>query len=320
MELVSIIIPVYEVEDYVVESVSSCISQTYKNLEIILVNDGSKDNSRNLCIEMTKTDDRIKLYDKKNGGLSDARNFGIEKASGKYLFFLDSDDLLHPECISTLVKIQRKYSAEIVSLKITRDKNFLLTDYKDNLDLNQLNRTESMKVILGDNQFGTSACSKLFLSELFESVEFPKGKLYEDLATTYKLIDKSTVCVFIEEYGYYYRVSEDSITTSTFNKQQFDLLIYSDIVENFIKCNSEYVGVEKIVISRKIRCILKILTKMTSIEYKENELFLKDYLKYLRKNYYTFLKSEYSLKHKIFGFMSAISPRLSIKILNIKKG
>lgn len=316
---VSIVIPVYQVEKFIAECIQSCINQTYANIEIILVNDGTRDSSFDICQKFADKDMRIKLFSKENGGLSDARNFGILKCTGDFIYFLDSDDWIHPECIKTLLDVQKETEAEIISLKITSK----LDDIPKNKNINKefliCDRKEALKIILSDNQWSTSACSKLFKTTLFSKIEFPKGRLYEDLGTIHKVFnDQKGMYVFIDGYGYYYRESENSITRSSFNSQQFDLLYYSDVVEKFIENNSkEILNIAK---ARKIRCILKIMTKLDVSEYEQHESYLEKYIRYLNKNIFIFLKSEYSIRHKIFAVFCWLSPKNSIKLLNLRKG
>ena len=117
-EMVSIIIPVYNVEKYIVECLESVVNQTYENLEIILVNDGSTDNSKEICLEYAQRDQRIKLYSKENGGLSSARNYGLSKVTGNYVFFLDSDDYLVTDTIENLLNMLINTNADVSSVRL----------------------------------------------------------------------------------------------------------------------------------------------------------------------------------------------------------
>ena len=119
-ELISIIVPVYKVEKYLEKCVKSILKQTYTNLEIILVDDGSPDNSGKMCDELAKVDDRIKVYHKKNGGLSDARNYGVERANGEYIGFVDSDDYIHECMYEKLYEAIKKSGTLIVECGVTR--------------------------------------------------------------------------------------------------------------------------------------------------------------------------------------------------------
>ena len=212
--LVSIIIPVYNVEKYLLACVNSVINQTYKCLEIILVDDGSTDSSGRICDECAKADSRIKVIHKVNGGLSDARNAGIDAATGDYLAFVDSDDIIHTRFIEMLYALANYLNADISSVEF---KNFY---DEETLDLEEilvgktmiLQSEEAIDKILYQNILDNSACNKLYDRRLFDGLRFPIGKLYEDLAIFYKVYERAKKVVHRREAYYFYRLRRDSIT------------------------------------------------------------------------------------------------------------
>ena len=178
--LVSIIVPVYNVEKYLSKCIEILINQTYTNIEILLINDGSTDNSKKICEQFKEKDSRIKLINKENGGLSDARNKGLQEAIGKYIAFVDSDDYVEKNYIETLYSLITKFNSEIAiadfrvikgAKKIKEDetKEYCITPEK------------AIEEMLYSDFYYISACSKLYKKELFENVEFPKGKMFEDV-------------------------------------------------------------------------------------------------------------------------------------------
>lgn len=214
-ELISIIVPVYKVEAYLPRCVDSILAQTYKNLDIILVDDGSPDNSGKICDDYAKKDDRITVIHQPNGGLSDARNAGIAKAKGAYLTFLDSDDWVPSEYIDYLYELLKETGSAIALC------NFLKTTTEV---LPQTTEPEMVTVMkndailakytdLGDDFHPqlVMACGKLFDASLFESIRFPVGKLHEDEFTTYKLFHFASQTVLSKKPLYYYWQREDSI-------------------------------------------------------------------------------------------------------------
>ena len=225
-ELISIIVPVYNVEKYLEKCIESIINQNYRNIEIILVDDGSKDNSGNICDKYAEKDSRIKVIHKKNGGLSDARNSGLEVAKGKYVGFVDSDDFIAKDMYEYLFKLMKNNDAcisvcnyekkwENISKK-NEEKNFV-KDY----DI-ALNSSEALKYIVDDKILKSYACNKLYKIELFQDVRYPLGLNMEDIATTYKLIYNSNKIVIGNEIKYYYVQRKGSILNSKKSKYYID--------------------------------------------------------------------------------------------------
>ena len=189
--LISIVVPVYKVEKFLEKCIDSIINQTYKNLEIILVDDGSPDNCGKICDEYAKKDKRIKVIHQQNGGLSAARNTGITKATGKYISFIDSDDYIEKDYIELLYTTIKQSKADIAigSHTVIYDTGTKLQ--KATGEKSILKPKEVLERILYDNNIDYSAWAKLYKIELFTNIKYPEGRLFEDAATTYKLIDIS---------------------------------------------------------------------------------------------------------------------------------
>lgn len=213
-ELISIIIPVYKVEKYLSRCIESVMAQTYRNIEILLIDDGSPDKCPEICDNYADKDPRIKVVHKKNGGLSDARNAGITLAEGKYISFLDSDDYVHPRMYQELLHILKKEEADVSFCNLNRvySEEYELNDIQDGT-LHIYSGKQAVKNILDKNLHVVSviACGKLYKKELFESIRFPVGKLHEDEFTTYKIFYKCTKVVFMDKGYYYYFQRDDGI-------------------------------------------------------------------------------------------------------------
>ena len=179
-ELISIVVPVYNVEKYIEKCVNSITNQVYNNLEIILVNDGSTDNSGKLCDSLSKLDDRIKVYHKENGGLSDARNYGVERANGTYIGFVDSDDFIDSDMYKTLYDVIKRENADVAecNMKIVYPNS--ARQYTTKKYYRVCNEIEYIKEYLVLEKIFGSVCTKLIKSEIAKTLTFPKGKLYED--------------------------------------------------------------------------------------------------------------------------------------------
>lgn len=215
MELVSVIVPIYNVEKYLERCIESIRKQSYTDIEIILVDDGSSDGSSDICDKYIEKDDRISVFHKKNGGLGDARNVGVEKAKGKYILFVDSDDRIHEKLVEETVKEAEKNQADIVIFDyIGEEMDGRLGDCFtfDFPERKVMNAEEQKNLIMNS----CSAINKLILRKtwLSKELEFPIGKHYEDLATIPKLMAQAERVVYIKEVYYYYLMREGSIMHS----------------------------------------------------------------------------------------------------------
>lgn len=220
-DLISVIIPVYKVEAYLDECISSVTGQTYKNLEIILVDDGSPDNCPAMCDVWAEKDSRIRVIHKENGGLSDARNAGIEAAAGEYIAFVDSDDWIKPQMYETMLTVLLREHADICSCNILS----CFPDHQAAWDCGEYTAGSSetfLAMLYHGTTYPVSAWSKLYRRSLWGELRFPEGKICEDAFTTYLLVDKATRIVQIPEPLYCYRIRENSIMTSAFRPARMD--------------------------------------------------------------------------------------------------
>ena len=207
-ELVSVIVPVYNVEQYLEKCIESICNQIYWNLEIILVDDGATDCSGAICDAWALKDSRIRVIHKENGGLSDARNAGIEIASGAWYMFVDSDDTITPDTIERLYEAAIAHSCEIAVCNMVRI-------YDDGATAPFYAPVSELTVWDGLQRFETlkqpSACNKLFLADLFQNVRFPKGKFYEDTFVYHILAHRARRIALTGHDGYYYLSRRESI-------------------------------------------------------------------------------------------------------------
>jgi len=236
--LISIIVPVYGVEEYLNRCVDSIVKQTYDNLEIILVDDGSPDNCPKMCDEWAEKDKRIKVIHKENGGLSSARNTGLDIATGLKICFVDSDDVINRRFVSTLLEASIEYNCSIVQCDSQR-----FSSEEEILEENEntvVSAIHSKDVINNMSTRDIIACNKMYDAKLFKNVKFPFGKIHEDLAITYKIFAQVETIVSIDAKLYAYYVNAKSITRSKIKTSKMDLLdIYLEQYE-FFKSNEEY--------------------------------------------------------------------------------
>lgn len=218
--VISIIVPIYKVESYLDECVTSIVNQTYRNIQIILVDDGSPDRCGKICDDWMLKDKRITVIHKENGGLSDARNAGLEKATGDYIAFVDSDDWIEPQMYELMLSVMEKENADLVACGI-------IDSYEDKEVIHSsaycVGKAQTfLRMIYCDTIFPVASWNKLYRKRLFENIRFPKGKICEDAFTTYLLVDSANKIVQIPEALYHYRIREGSIMTTPFSLARMD--------------------------------------------------------------------------------------------------
>lgn len=247
---VSVVIPVYNVEKYLVECIDSVINQTFKDIEIICVNDGSTDDSLAILEYYAKLDDRIKIITQENRGLGNARNVGMRHASGDYLIFIDSDDYISLDTIAKLYNNSLSNGSDIVIFKIARFDNegnvnyklpgFDFDDFFEEVDFNNFSFTYSdIKKYVMNESF--SACLKFYKKEIFDKQDdliFPEGIAYEDVPFHIKIMLYANKISFVPEFLYYYRFNPNSIINTSSNGD--DIFIICDMVESFLRKNYYY--------------------------------------------------------------------------------
>ena len=221
---ISIIVPVYNVEQYLERCVESLINQTHKNIEIILVDDGSKDNSGKLCDELAQRDSRIIVYHKENGGLSDARNYGIDKSTSDYVGFVDSDDFVDEDMYEILLSNLLKFDSEISFCRLNDVFNDDIT--KDNTENKPYLMTseQAIKMVLEAKVFSVTAVNKLYKKSLFDQIRFDKGKIAEDAFIMVDLLSRCEKIAATEAKKYYYMHRENSITTQKFTPKFLNVI------------------------------------------------------------------------------------------------
>lgn len=225
--LISVIIPCYKVEKYLFMCVESILTQTYKNLEILLVDDGSPDRCGEICDEYAKKDYRVKVIHKKNGGVSDARNVAIDIAQGEYITFVDSDDYVTPDYVESLYNLIVMNGAQ---MSVTRCLPFkegtkpLRTNKA--IKTKVFDRNEAIANMFYQKGFDTAPWSKMYHRSLFDTgIRYPKGWIYEDLAITYKLIQRCSCIAFSSYKNYYYLLRNNSTEGSSFKAAKFECCI-----------------------------------------------------------------------------------------------
>lgn len=227
---ISVIVPVYNVARYLPECVESLINQSYSNLEIILIDDGSSDDSGKICDDYAKKDERVIVIHQKNGGAASARNAGLEIATGYYLSFIDSDDYLERDTYARMLRVVNKYDADVVQFAFREvyqndTKNFLVMETEREFDTE-----EYLKRYITDWTCGM-ACDKLFRRELFEGIFYETGHRIDDEFFTYQGIMNAKKIVYTPEVAYNYRMRASSVMNNEQAREEmlFDRLEYLTI-------------------------------------------------------------------------------------------
>lgn len=280
--LVSVIIPVYNVSSYIRCCLNSVCNQSYQNLEIILVDDGSTDDSGDICDEYSQVDNRVLVIHKENGGLSDARNVGISIFHGEYLTFIDSDDFVDQEYIQCLLHLLTKYGADISV--INHQKFFDIKKIKKNKKAPYVKCFTGITAIADmwyKRNISNSAWGKLYKKHLFQNVRYPIGKLYEDLGTTYKLFYLSNKVVYSSEVLYFYFQRSNSVMNRGFAVEKMDRIILS---EELLDWSKQYCQeLEKAAVARVFLSNLQVLREISDIEkYKKQYQYINNNIKKYR--------------------------------------
>jgi len=223
---ISIIIPVYNIELYISDCLDSILGQTFTDYEVIVINDGSKDHSGHICEDYASRDERIKVIHKAYGGVSAARNAGLERATGDYIGFVDGDDRIKYDMYERLHELCVQTNSDISICTLGREINGKLINPDNGLaDVTELDHDEALRELFKGTLYRFSLCNKLFKARCFKNIQFPEGRIHEDLSTTYKLFANSRKSVFIDKVGYLYIKRENSILTSQYSEKRMDSFI-----------------------------------------------------------------------------------------------
>ena len=288
--LISVIVPVYNVAQYLEKSIASIQKQTYQNLEIILVDDGSTDESGRLCNQIAEKDERVLVYHKENEGLSQARNDGLNQAHGDYVIFIDSDDYIHPEMIATLYDQLVKEDADVSSCGVMNVYANSESPQSENQEGYFVCDTVLFlrEYLIGEKIPGT-ICNKLIKKDIAIQLTFPKGLIYEDAYYHFDLVKVAKKYVVNTKPYYYYFHRGDSITTKPYTKKDLAYInIYQKFYDEVVK---DYPNLKDVAFFRLAYAHFFILDKMLM---DENFKDFKDYPKiycYLRKHAFAIFKN-----------------------------
>ncbi len=318
--LISIIVPIYNVEKYIRQCIENIRCQTYKDLEIILVDDGSPDNCGKICDEYAKLDDRVIVIHKENGGLSSARNAGIDIATGDYLGFVDGDDWIKSDMYESMLKNILNNEADIsVCGFYLSFVNLNIPNYNKK-ELLLLTPEQAIKECLNGIKFNVSAWDKLYKKSIFDEIRYPEGKIYEDAYVIVEILDKCKKVVVDTEPKYYYRQRSGSILQSKYNSRLIDLI--DAFNNNLAIVKRKYPSVIDIAKIRLLRGNFEILHRIVDCKNFKKFPEYKKTKKFLRENIIFIIKCELlTTNEKIKAFILQINISLykAFRDLNLKR-
>ena len=305
---VSIIIPIYNSENYLEKCICSAIGQTYGDLEIILVNDGSTDYSESICRTFEAKDPRIRLISQKNAGVSAARNAGLDEASGDLITFIDSDDYVEADYVEYLVNLMEQDRSDIVCCQY---------EVMEKIEAGSrlISGTEEcLKEFLTSNEISVSVCCKLYRKYVFDGIRMPEGKRFEDNYVLYRLIAKagSVTIGYLKKYNYI--SNPTGFINEAYSKTSMDIVEAAIEQRDFIKKN--YPSLTRLANSRVIYAVNRCLVKMADTHVYDEECVKR--IKPLYKEYANdFLKGPSGRSAKNFCWMARISPKLAMKFYRL---
>lgn len=317
-EKISVIVPVYNVEQYLERCVDSIINQTYTNLEIILVNDGSTDNSGKLCDELAKKDERIRVIHKENGGLSDARNRGIYEAESDLVGFIDSDDYIDNDMYEVLLRNLNDTDADLSMCALYDVYNNTPEEQVTNKEIWELSSEQAIKMVMEAKILSVTAVNKLYRKRLFLDLKFEVGKIAEDAFIMIKLLDKCEKIVATNVKKYYYVHRENSITTQKFSTKFLNVIEAYEQNSNIIL--EKYPKLKDVAQTRMNWAYFYVLDRLLlddNYNDKELENKLISYLKNHRKD---ILNDPLFTKGRKIGFIALLLNRNLYRKLIEKRG
>ena len=291
MAYVSVIVPVYNVEKYLAGCIESILSQTYKDFELILVDDGAKDTSGLICDEYAAKDDRITVIHKQNGGLSHARNTGIAKSSGKYLLFVDSDDWIEPNTLRDTIKLAEDNQADVVIFGYFADivnkegKTSSYINHGEKMTINNVNEIAAMVVTWKRNFVFDASWNKLYLAEIIKQndIQMPVGEIYEDTGFNLFVLPYLEKIVVSEKCYYHYMQRDAARITNTYNPHKFEFLkkrhisLLSYLSKYFQEdsihiCQSKYIYLKYV-----FSCVIDLFMPSSNLTTREKHQLVKEY-------------------------------------------
>lgn len=299
--LISVIVPIFNIEQFLPKCIESILNQTYPKLEVLLINDGSTDGSLAICTHYAAKDERIRIVTKENGGLSDARNYGINMATGEYLFFVDGDDYIHPCACEVLLGnlLQANADISIGNFQKVQDLTIVQMGQPRQCFTKYTGRESCFNLY---NELGvifTTAWGKLYKTIVFKDIRYPKGKIHEDEFIAYQLLYFSNTVVYTEEILYFYVQREDSIIHRKYDEKNLVMLEMAEQTICFFQKRKE-IELERLAVERALGLGKMLYDKYDNSQKKCRKIVIKKYKMFLKK-YGKFISVRTKLKRYLYA-------------------
>lgn len=320
MSLVSIIVPAYNVEKYIKKCIDSLLRQSFTDFELLLIDDGSTDTTPQLCDAYAQQDERIKCFHKPNGGLSDARNYGLDRMVGEYVTFIDSDDYVsenYIECLFNMLSVNSDVQIAMLPIQMLGENDVPNNDLDENVQI--LSNVQAMKEMFLRKGISHTSCGKMFLADLWKSTRFPVDQNYEDYATSYYVFDHAKKVAYCNNRLYYYIQHRDSIMHQSCSHKTLSVLDVADSVTNYIEsecpeCMIEARALQTAVYLKNMQAILN--TGIDQYPEYQTRIFAK-----VCENSKLLLKQkQVSKRDKIKILLLLFNKKLFLKIYNFNDG
>ena len=318
-KIISVIVPIYNVEKYLEKSIDSLLCQTYQNLDILLVDDGSTDSCPAICDAYKERDVRIRVIHKENGGLSDARNVGLSMAHGDYIAFFDSDDYLKPAMYENLVNALEQADADVAvcNFETVTPKGMPITERNLHMVIEDevISGKEAVRRLCGPNyEYYVTAWNRLYKKTIVEGILFPKGKIHEDEFTAHLFYGAAQKVACVKEAGYCYVVRENSIMTKKYGKRNLDY--FEALGKRILYCMEQ--GIDEVVLPFTNWMLKDLCLAYGKLDF--NEEGCREKYEVCAKRYFEVLsevKRNYSvsIKNKVLSFVFKHSPVLASKLV-----
>ena len=318
---ISVIVPIYNTEKYLDKCISSIAEQSYQNLEIILINDGSQDNSEEICTEWIQKDSRIKYIKVENGGAARAKNIGLENSTGNVIAFIDSDDWINKEMFRECIDIMEQYNAEIIETPLYRATKETAEFPALKKNIFEFKTEEALLEIMKDIRLHQTPCNKLYRRETIADIRFVEGKYIDDEYWTYRVFAKAQKIVLYTKYFYFYRIHSESAMGRKYNIKRLDVIEALEKRVKFIK--EKFPALEEIAVSTYLAACyyhLQCIERNPNVDpQKKERKMLIDKTRSVPIGYRIYLLRYKSIKQRIWHLLFYIAPRSTAKFRNILK-
>jgi glycosyltransferase involved in cell wall biosynthesis len=312
---ISVIIPIYNTGSYLDRCIKSVVDQTYKNLEIVLIDDGSTDNSAKICNDYEKIDKRVRYYYKDNGGVSSARNFGIKNAKGAYITFVDSDDIITKDAVSLLMMCNDSFDVSMVEHKTVSD-NYIFINGKSKNNLSILTGLEATKKLLYESGMNNSVCGLVYRRNIEDDLLFNEDIAYgEDFDFKFKLLKNASKIVLNSSAAYIYITRDDSAMNTSFTTKRMDSLkVALSNLANIRKFDPPLIK------AAKHKVFLESVSILRAIDHKKVHKSTFDdcilYIKTYRSS--VIADKDAPLQHRIYAVISIVNIPILLWLIDLK--